>query len=46
MVGPEGDNTWCRVDFKTIDAPKSFTNTTAFCDENGKIANDPPGMDW
>jgi PhnB protein len=46
MAGPEGDKTWCRVDFKTIDAPKSFTNTTAFCDENGKIANDPPGMDW
>ena len=46
MVGPNGEQSWCRADFKKIVAHKSFSADDAFCDENGNIIPEPPGMHW
>jgi len=46
MVGPEGNDSWCRVDFKTIVPNKSYTAEDAFCDENGNLNNEFPSMHW
>jgi uncharacterized protein YndB with AHSA1/START domain len=37
MVGPEGEEHWAKIDYKTIDPKKSFSAYDAFCDENGNI---------
>ena len=44
--GPEGEKSYCRVDFKTIEPYKSFTSVDAFCDENGIEDHDFPSMGW
>ncbi|MEJ7737224.1 MAG: SRPBCC domain-containing protein [Chitinophagaceae bacterium] len=46
MVGPDGAESWCRVDFKGIVPNKSFMAEDSFCDENGNITNEIPGMHW
>ena len=46
MVGPDGSRHWARMDFKKIDSLKYFTAKDSFCDENGTVITDPPGMDW
>lgn len=46
MVGPEGDRTWCRVDYKTIELYKSITSVVMFCDEKGNETLDFPRMNW
>jgi uncharacterized protein YndB with AHSA1/START domain len=46
MAGPTGDRHWCRVDYKTIEPKKSISTTNVFCDEEGTINPDLPGMDW
>jgi len=46
MVGPKGDRTWCRVDYKTIEPHKLITNVNSFCDESGNINTDFPEMSW
>ncbi|SRR5258708_17067662 len=46
MVGPEGDRTWCRVDYKTIEPYRSITSVDMFCDENGNETLDFPRMNW
>ena len=46
MVGPNGEESWCRADFKKIARHKSFSANDAFCDENGNITSDMPGMHW
>ena len=46
MVGPEGDQQWCRADYKSISTLHSYKATDAFCDENGTIDNTMPGSDW
>lgn len=46
MEGPEGEKSWCRVDFKKIVPLKSYEGLDAFCDEKGNITNDFPSMDW
>lgn len=46
MEGPEGEQHWCRADFTTIVSQKLYEGTDAFCDENGIISNDIPGMHW
>ena len=46
MIGPKGDRTWCRVDYKTIEPKKSIATTNVFCDEEGNINPDFPRMDW
>ncbi|WP_214072888.1 SRPBCC domain-containing protein [Mucilaginibacter sp. dw_454] len=46
MAGPNGEKAWCRVDFHTIEAGKSFTATASFCDENGNVDSSFPAMHW
>ena len=46
MVGPEGEEHFCRNDYKTIKTGANFTSTEAFCDENGSINTNFPVMDW
>ena len=46
MVGPNGEESHCRADFKKIVPNKNYSGDDAFCDENGKILSDPPGMFW
>lgn len=37
MVGPEGEEHWAKLDYRTIDPQKSFSGLDAFCDENGAL---------
>lgn len=46
MKGPEGEASWCRADFKTINKHKSFTSVDNFCDESGKVDGNFPNMYW
>jgi len=46
MVGPDGTESWARVNFQTIDVNKSFTAEDFFCDEKGERVDDLPGMQW
>ena len=46
MVGPDGTETWCRVDYKKIVENKSFAAEDAFCDEAGNDNVDFPQMQW
>ena len=46
MVGPDGTESYCRADFKKIVPNKSYIGDDAFCDENGNITHDIPGMRW
>lgn len=46
MVGPNGEESWARADFHTIDAGKSYTATDAFCDADGNIDPTAPSMKW
>jgi uncharacterized protein YndB with AHSA1/START domain len=46
MAGPQGEQQWCRVDYKSIDKEKSFSGQDAFCDEGGKINEELPRMQW
>jgi len=46
MVGPEGEEHWCRADFKSVLPMKSFKGVDAFCDPQGKINTDFPIVYW
>ena len=46
MVGPEGEEHWCRADFHTIVPGKSFQGYDAFCDPEGTFNTDLPGSHW
>jgi uncharacterized protein YndB with AHSA1/START domain len=46
MAGPQGERSWCIVDFKKIDPVKNFTSSACFCDESGNKNPDFPSMDW
>jgi len=46
MAGPDGEKSWCRVDFKTIKPHQSFTAVSAFCDEDGNADASFPIMYW
>lgn len=46
MVGPDGSEQWCRVDYENIEPSKSFAGTDAFCDEKGNINHEMPVMHW
>lgn len=37
MVGPEGEEHWAKVEYKTITPQQSFSANDAFCDEHGTI---------
>jgi len=46
MAGPEGEEHWCREDFKSVNPMKSFKAVDAFCDANGKVNNEFPKSTW
>lgn len=46
MEGPDGSRHYCRADYETIVANKSYTGLDAFCDENGNINTEFPRMHW
>ncbi len=46
MVGPEGEENWCRADFKSISSLKSFHAAQNFCDEKGNINKEFPTAYW
>jgi uncharacterized protein YndB with AHSA1/START domain len=46
MAGPEGEEHWCRADFKSISPKKSFNVSESFCDPNGIITNEFPIAYW
>jgi len=46
MKGPDGNGSWCSVEFGTITPRKSYTSSTAFCDEAGNKNMAFPMMEW
>ncbi|ELR69489.1 Putative glutathione S-transferase-related transmembrane protein [Fulvivirga imtechensis AK7] len=46
MVGPEGEEHWCKADYKSIKPLNSFSALDAFCDENGNVDNSHPRSLW
>lgn len=46
MIGPQGDNSWCKESFETIVLQQRITNAVNFCDEEGEINVDFPTMHW
>lgn len=46
MAGPEGEEHWCRADFKTVKPLKGFTSQDAFCDAEGNPNTEFPRPHW
>jgi len=46
MVGPDGTEMWCIVDFISIKKNSSFKAVGFFCDEYGNKNADFPKMNW
>lgn len=46
MISPENETHWCLVDYKKIDAKKSYTALDAFCDAVGNINTEFPRSLW
>ena len=46
MTGPDGEQHWCMVSYKTIDAENSFTAIDSFCDEHGALNAAFPSNHW
>ena len=46
MEGPDGSRHYCRADYRSIVANKSYEGLDAFCDEKGNINNEFPRMHW
>lgn len=46
MAGPEGEEHWCREDFKSVSPMKSFRAVDTFCDPEGKINEEFPASTW
>jgi uncharacterized protein YndB with AHSA1/START domain len=46
MTGPNGEQSWDRVDFLSIDPKQSFAVENYFCDEAGNRNPDMPAMRW
>jgi uncharacterized protein YndB with AHSA1/START domain len=46
MVSPEGQKHWDLKEFKKIDARKSFSYLSRFCDENGHVDPATQGSTW
>ena len=46
MVGPEGEEHWCRADYESVIPMKSFKGLDAFCDPNGMINSELPKSTW
>lgn len=46
MLGPEGEEHFCRVDFKSVVPMKNFKTLGGFCDSNGNITDELPVSTW
>jgi uncharacterized protein YndB with AHSA1/START domain len=46
MVGPEGEEHWARLDYKSITPLKSYSGIDAFCDEEGNLNPDFARSTW
>jgi len=46
MIGPQGDNSWCKESYETIVLQKRIINAVNFCDEAGQITAAFPTMHW
>ena len=46
MQGPNGEKSYCRVDFRSITPGRTIVSEATFCDEQGIVANDFPVMYW
>jgi PhnB protein len=46
MIGPEGDRTWCRVNWDVIRTGEHISYRNMFCDEAGNPNPDFPPMYW
>lgn len=46
MLSPEGMAHWCKADYKTVDALKSYSALDAFCDEEGNVNLEFPRSFW
>jgi len=46
MEGPDGSRHYCRADYESIVANKSYDCLDAFCDEKGNINTEFPRMNW
>ncbi len=46
MVGPNGEEHWCKVTFTAIAPGKSFADRSVFCDENGNENDSAPANNW
>ncbi|HLO82167.1 MAG TPA: SRPBCC domain-containing protein [Chitinophagaceae bacterium] len=46
MVGPDGQEIWCKANYLAIEDQKSFSGRDAFCDEHGVATDDFPGSTW
>jgi len=46
MIGPDGAEQFCRADYTMIAPGKQFKGRDAFCDRDGNITNEFPGMMW
>jgi uncharacterized protein YndB with AHSA1/START domain len=46
MVGPEGEEHWAMVQYKTIRAQEQFTGLDAFADADGNVNKDMPQSEW
>ena len=46
MNGPEGEQHWARADYEHIEPTVRYTANDAFCDAEGNITDEAPGMHW
>jgi uncharacterized protein YndB with AHSA1/START domain len=46
MLGPDGSQFWCMMEYHTVTPLQRFTGRDYFCDEEGKRNDELPGMDW
>lgn len=46
MEGPDGSRHYCRADYKSVNANKTYEALDAFCDDKGNINSEFPRMSW
>jgi uncharacterized protein YndB with AHSA1/START domain len=46
MVGPQGEEHWCRADYTKIQNRKKFSVLDAFTDANGNVNKEMPQSKW
>ena len=46
MLGPDGSQFWCMVNYSGIENLKKFNAGDYFCNEEGEINPELPGSDW